>query len=388
MAVKINVKGPIVTNDTAWVYHYFGWDACGPNDISKALDDAQGEDVVLEINSNGGLCTAGFEMYTAVMQYEGNVTAHIINACSAATLVACAADKALVSDTAMYMIHNTQGYVAGDYRDMDTESECLQEFNISIVNAYEKKTGMDRDVIQALMDKETYMSPQKAIELGFVDGYMFEKDAVSDSDTKKNGSTVVVNATEPIMSDEKAHEIMQMLLKNSVQNSVAGTETVPDNVADKKGTDNEAEKEGENRMTLTELCAADAQAKAELEAKVTAAKEEGKAEASAEAKKQGAQEERARLQALDAIAKSVTADALNKAKYGNDDERMDAKELAYQAMLADGEKASNYMANATEDAKDSGANDVAGQPSDNRDDDATDESDQLAAYANGRRKTK
>lgn len=387
MAVKINVKGPIVTNDTAWLYHYFGWDACGPNDVTKALDEAKGDDVVLEINSNGGLCTAGFEMYTAVMQYEGKVTAHIINACSAATLLACAADEALVSDTAMYMIHNTQGYTSGDYRDMDTESECLQEFNVSIINAYEKKTGMDRDAIQVLMDKETYMSPQKAIELGFVDGYMFEKDAVSDSDTGKNGNAVVINAAEPILSEDKAHEIMQMLYKNGVQNS-ADDVSASNGAADIRETDNKAEQEGENRMTLEELCAADAQAKAELEAKVTAAKEEGKAEAGAEAKKQGAQEERARLQALDAIAKSVTADALNKAKYGNDDERMDAKELAYQAMLADGEKASNYMASASKDAEESGVDDVAGQPSDNRDDDATDESDQLAAYANGRRKTK
>ena len=388
MAVKINVKGPIVTNDTAWLYHYFGWDACGPNDVAKALDEAKGDDVVLEINSNGGLCTAGFEMYTAVMQYEGKVTAHIINACSAATLLACAADEALVSDTAMYMIHNTQGYTSGDYRDMDTESECLQEFNASIINAYEKKTGMDRDAIQALMDKETYMSPQKAIELGFVDGYMFEKDAVSDSDTEKNGSVVVINAAEPILSEDKAHEIMQMLYKNGVQNSVDGAASASADVADIKETDNKAEQEGENRMTLEELCATDAQAKAELEARVTAAKEEGKTEATLEAKKQGAQEERARLQALDAIAKSVTADVLDKAKYGKDDERMDAKELAYQAMLADGEKASNYMASASDDAKESGVNDVAGQPSDNHDKTAKDESDQMAAYANGRRKTR
>lgn len=384
--VKIEVKGPIVSNDVADVYHYFGWDACGPGDVSKALEAAQGDDVVLEINSNGGLCTAGFEMYTAVMQYEGSVTAHIINACSAATLIACAADKALVSDTAMYMIHNTQGSVSGDYRDMSAESECLQEFNASIVNAYEKKTGMDRLEIQALMDKETYMSPQKAIELGFVDGYMFEKDTVSDSDTGKNGSMVVINATEPILSEDKAHEIMQMLFKNGVQNSESGMESVPDNAADNKVTENEAEKGG-RRMTLKELCAEDAQANAELEARVTAAREEGKAEVANEAKKQGAREERERLRALDAIAKSVTADALVKAKYGSDAERMDAKELAYQAMLADEKKASAYMTSAMQDAGESGVNEVSGQPAGDSDD-VTDESEQLAAYANERRKVK
>lgn len=387
MAVKIEVKGPIVSNDAAGVYHYFGWDACGPSDVSGALEAAKGDDVVLEINSNGGLCTAGFEMYTAVMQYEGSVTAHVINACSAATLVACAADKALVSDTAMYMIHNTQGYASGDYRDMSTESECLQEFNTSIVNAYEKKTGMDRKKIQALMDEETYMSPQKAIELGFVDGYMFAKDTVSESDTAKNGAMVVINAAEPILSEDKAHEIMQMIYKNGVQNSESGTKSVPNDAAENKVTENEAEKGG-LRMTLKELCAEDAQANAELEARVTAAREEGRAEAEKEAMEQGAQKERERLQALDAIAKSVTADALAKAKYGSDAERMDAKELAYQAMLADEKKASAYMTSAMQDAGESGVNEVSGQPADSSAGAAMDESEQLAAYANGRRKAK
>ena len=51
MAVKIEVKGPIVSNDTAWIYHYFGWDACSQKDISKKLAEAAGDDVILEINS-------------------------------------------------------------------------------------------------------------------------------------------------------------------------------------------------------------------------------------------------------------------------------------------------------------------------------------------------
>ena len=92
---KINVKGPIVSNDSAWLYHYLGWDACCVNDINTGLESANGDDVVIEVNSQGGLCTAGFEMYSAIKQYEGNVEVHVINACSAATFILCAADRCL-----------------------------------------------------------------------------------------------------------------------------------------------------------------------------------------------------------------------------------------------------------------------------------------------------
>ena len=54
MAVKIEVKGQIMSNDIAQVYHYFGWDACCPKDISAKLGEAAGGEVILEINSPQG----------------------------------------------------------------------------------------------------------------------------------------------------------------------------------------------------------------------------------------------------------------------------------------------------------------------------------------------
>ena len=147
MAVKINVKGPIVSNDCAWLYNYFGMDAASPNTISKGLEQADGDDVVIEINSPGGVCVYGYEMYTAIMEYTGRVTVHVISAMSAATLIACAADEALISDTGIFMIHNTRSRANGDYRDMQMEADALQEFNKGIINAYVRKTGKSREEI-------------------------------------------------------------------------------------------------------------------------------------------------------------------------------------------------------------------------------------------------
>ena len=127
MAIEINVKGPIVSNSQKWIYEWMGMESCAPKDIEDKLKEAKGEDVVLQINSNGGVATAGFEMYTMLKEYEGKVTARIIGAAmSAASIIACAADECLISDAAIFMIHNTQCYAEGDYRDMEQEADALK----------------------------------------------------------------------------------------------------------------------------------------------------------------------------------------------------------------------------------------------------------------------
>ncbi len=215
MAVKIEVKGPLMSNDIAQLYHYFEWDACCPKDISAKLGEAAGDEVILEINSPGGYCSAGYEMYTLLMDYEGKITAHVIEAASAASLLVCAADEALASDTCIFMIHNTQSSTSGDYRDMQASAEALKEFNAGIINAYVRKTGKTREELQALMDNETYMSAQTAIKNGFIDGYLFGspdgQGIEGTADVQDNIILQVMDSAFPVITDGKAKEILALL---------------------------------------------------------------------------------------------------------------------------------------------------------------------------------
>jgi len=389
--IKIEVKGPIVSNDTARLYHYFGWDACCPKDISKKLAEAAGDDVVLEINSPGGVCSYGYEMYTTLMEYEGKVTAHVITAASAASLLVCAADEALASDTCIFMIHNTKTEASGDYRQMQGCADLLKEYNEGVINAYVRKTGKSREELQEMMDKETYMSPKTAIEHGFIDGYMFGNPEERDgSSAEPQGSTLLqaVNTEMPVIAEDRAREIMAALsVLHCLPDAAKGSsgqqdkEGAPGSDAHPKGQDNsvkadsdkkqsagnaEEGEKGENRkMTLEEILAENPEAEDEVRGLLEQAREEG------------AEGERERLQKLDAISASVEAGILNAAKYGEN--RMDARELAYQSLVEDGKKAENYMKNAMKDSEDSGVPDVGpgsgdGQP--------TDESDAMASYVN------
>ena len=127
-------------------------------------------DVVIWINSPGGDCIAASQIYSMLMDYSGNVTVKIDGvAASAASVVAMAGTQVLMAPTALMMIHNPMTLAFGDHTDMQKAIEMLDEVKESIINAYEIKTGLSRAKLSHLMDSETWMNANKAIELGFAD---------------------------------------------------------------------------------------------------------------------------------------------------------------------------------------------------------------------------
>lgn len=174
--MKIKIKGVIVSNDDKRIYEYFGIDAVSPKDVTDQIEKAKGKELEIEINSGGGDVFAGSEIYTALQEYKGNITAKIVAvAASAASLIAMAANKVLISPTAQIMIHNVTMGGGGDYRDFEHNAEMLKNYNVSIANAYQLKTDMSQEDLLGLMNKETWLNAQKAIELKFADEIMFDE---------------------------------------------------------------------------------------------------------------------------------------------------------------------------------------------------------------------
>lgn len=127
-------------------------------------------DITLWINSPGGDCIAAAQIYNMLMDYKGNVTVKIDGiAASAASVIAMAGTKVIMSPVSMLMIHNPMTMAIGDTKEMEKAISMLSEIKESIINAYELKTGMSRAKIARLMDAETWMDANKAMELGFAD---------------------------------------------------------------------------------------------------------------------------------------------------------------------------------------------------------------------------
>ena len=173
---RISVRGTIIPSDYQEIYDWFGIEGTSPRSVWKVIDGLNGEDVDVEINSGGGSVFAGSEIYAMLKAYTGRVTVKVVGvAASAASVIAMAGDHVMIAPTAQIMIHNVSTCACGDYRDLQHEADVLENYNKSIANAYQLKTGMDGEKLLDMMNSETWLNAQQAKELGFADEIMFDQ---------------------------------------------------------------------------------------------------------------------------------------------------------------------------------------------------------------------
>lgn len=155
-----------------------------PQLFKEELNAGSG-DITVWINSPGGDCVAAAQIYNMLTDYKGNVTVKIDGiAASAASVIAMAGSRVLVSPVSMMMIHNPATIAWGDSAEMQKAIAMLDEVKESIINAYEIKTGLDRKKLSKLMDAETWMDANSAVEYGFADEIM-QRDTAEDTAVPK-----------------------------------------------------------------------------------------------------------------------------------------------------------------------------------------------------------
>lgn len=161
-------NGPI--SDETW------WgDEITPTMFRDELSKVKGN-LTVWLNSPGGDCFSASQIYTILRNHNGKITVKIDGiAASAASVVAMAGDETLISPTGMIMIHNPMTFASGNKADMEKAIAVLEEVKESIINAYARKTSLSRAKISRLMDEETWMNAEKALQLGFVDSILFDE---------------------------------------------------------------------------------------------------------------------------------------------------------------------------------------------------------------------
>ena len=168
--MRVDVKGVIVRHDVAWIYDYFGIACVTPKMINDVVSQASetGETLDVYINSDGGEIFSASEMYAALREY-GNVRIHVTGIAASAASVLMCAGYSDISPTSMVMVHNVRSSQEGDYRDMRHESDTLKSASKAMAAAYCEKSGMTMRQALDLMDKETFLTAEEAVQYGLVD---------------------------------------------------------------------------------------------------------------------------------------------------------------------------------------------------------------------------
>lgn len=226
----VEIKGIISSDDNAEVYEWFGYDAVSPSRVREQLDGIDdGEDIIVNIGSNGGEVTAGSEIYTMLRQAKNKVEVHVTSlAASAASFIAMAGDKILMSPTAQMMIHRASTGAEGNRDAMSQASQMLDSTDQMLVDVYKAKTGLSKPTLYQMLKDETWLNATDAIKLGFADGKMFDDDDPEETDAVANPAYNAFGLVN--LSADKIASVKAMLHPKPVPDD--GKKLIQDNTVD------------------------------------------------------------------------------------------------------------------------------------------------------------
>jgi ATP-dependent Clp endopeptidase proteolytic subunit ClpP len=165
-----------------WIYEMIGedfWTGGGvtAKSFQKELSGIKASQIDLHINSPGGVVFDGVTIYNLIKQHPATVTTYIDGlAASIASVIALAGDKVIMAANALYMVHNPTGLAMGTANDMRSLADVLDKIAGTMVGTYVSKTGQSEADIKAMLDAETWMTADEALEYGFIDEISEEMD--------------------------------------------------------------------------------------------------------------------------------------------------------------------------------------------------------------------
>ena len=163
LVVNAAVSGPAEIG----IYGEIGWEVTA-RDVRDALKGLAGRDLLVRVNSPGGSAFDGFAIYNMLARHDGRKTVQIeALAASAASYIAMAGDDIEMPAASFLMIHNASVLAIGDKNTLAEAIEVLKRIDAAMAAIYAARTGMDADEIGALMDAETWMTADEAVERGF-----------------------------------------------------------------------------------------------------------------------------------------------------------------------------------------------------------------------------
>jgi ATP-dependent protease ClpP protease subunit len=160
----IYIYEPIVSSDIE--AEFFG--GVSAQSLVPQIRDIKGGTINLRINSPGGDVFAANAICAAIRDTGAKVVAYIDGvAASAATVIATAADEAIIADGAMYMIHKAWASATANADEMRELAGLLDKVDVTMCAQYSKKTGIPESEVMEMMRAETWFTSDQAVEKGF-----------------------------------------------------------------------------------------------------------------------------------------------------------------------------------------------------------------------------
>ena len=165
-----NIQNKAGSATDVYIFDEIGmWGITAQNFITD-IKDLKDTPINLRINSLGGDVFDGLAIYNIIKKRTAKTTVYIEGiAASIATIIALGADEVVMSENSLFMIHNASGGAMGESKDLQKTADVLNKITRQLAEVYEAKTGLSQTAIQDMMDAETWLNAQEALDLGFID---------------------------------------------------------------------------------------------------------------------------------------------------------------------------------------------------------------------------
>jgi ATP-dependent protease ClpP protease subunit len=141
--------------------------------------------VTVQLNSPGGDMFEGIAIYNVLREHSQEITVQVMGmAASAASIIAMAGDRIEIGAASFFMIHNAWVLAIGNRHDMAETAAFLEPFDAAMRDVYAARTGLKADDVAKMMDAETWLSGQAAIDKGFADALLPADKVKKDEGTK------------------------------------------------------------------------------------------------------------------------------------------------------------------------------------------------------------
>ncbi|MEE9499589.1 MAG: head maturation protease, ClpP-related [Nitrospinaceae bacterium] len=265
MPKKINLRGMIGFDDQAT-----------PEYLESELASANGQDVILEINSPGGFVFDGLEMANMIRNYSGHVTAKVVGiAASMASYIPMMADHIEVEDNTVFMIHNPAGFAMGDHREMEFMAKLLESLRDLLSKAYAKQTGKSHAEITSLMDDTTFLFGDEIADEGFADEVV---GGTGEGDKEKESAVMAaqdeIQACKDLIDEAQKGKSVDVEKIAALMGAAKPKRSKTGSIKPATETAKSDEQE-QKTMTWQEFLESNPEAKAQYEADLKTAREEG-----------------------------------------------------------------------------------------------------------------
>ncbi len=151
------------------IYDSIGGYEINAKQFAEDLKALEVETIHLRINSPGGSVIDGNAIFNALARHSAKVITHIDGlAASMASVIAMAGDEIRMADNALLMIHNPWTVSMGDADDLRADADLLDKMRDIILTSYGRSQYSAEELVD-LMDAETWMTAQEALDAGFID---------------------------------------------------------------------------------------------------------------------------------------------------------------------------------------------------------------------------